>query len=64
MDTYRSRHCALIGSDEENFPCWGAVRTVDVLQFEEGDFFVNTCEGHRLMLNNGPYIVEPPKTPR
>ena len=39
-------------------PCWGPVCTTDVMQLEEGDFFLNTCEGHRLMFSKGPYIVK------
>lgn len=57
VDSYRYRRCAFDSWDEQ-MPCWGPVCTTDVMQLEEGDFFLNTCEGHRLMFSKGPYIVK------
>lgn len=56
--SYAQRLCAFTCYDRQNLPCWGPVLTTQVLTTEEGDHFLNTCSGHRLMLQNGPYLVE------
>lgn len=53
------RQCAFELYDRTHLPCWGRVLTTQVLKVEEGEFFLNTCTGHRLMLSNGPYQVNP-----
>jgi hypothetical protein len=58
-DSYIHRQCAYEMYDRANLPCWGPTLTTEILSLEEGEFYMNTCTGHRLMLNGGLYQVEP-----
>ncbi len=55
------RQCAFELFDKTHLPCWGDVFATQVLVTESGEFILSTCTGHRHMLSNGPYVVDPTK---